>query len=59
MESAFGSEVAIIIVGVILAVIGSVVFYGTDEFVARIEHTPIISNLDRNKLIAGVDGCES
>ena len=59
-ESAFRSEVASLVVGVIF-VVGSVfgVFYGTDEFVATTEHINTLSNLARNKLIADEDGCES
>ena len=58
-ESAFRSEVASLVVGVILVGLTSVVFYGTDEVLATTEHISTLSNLARNKLIAGVDGCES
>ena len=59
MESAFRTEVAIIVVGISVVALTSVVFYGTDKFVATTEHIPTISYLVRNKLIAYVDGRES
>ena len=59
MESAFRSEVASLIVGEIVVALTSVVFYGTDEIDAHMEHIITRSNLVRNKLIADEDGCES
>ena len=59
MECAFRSEVASLVVGVIVVALTSVVFYGTDEIDAHMEHIITRSNLVRNKLIADEDGCES
>ena len=59
MESAFRTEVAIIVVGISVVALTSIVFYGTDEIDAHMEHITTISNPVRNKLIADEDGCES
>ena len=59
MESAFRTEVTILVVGISVVALTSVVFYGTDEIDAHMEHIITRSNLVRNKLIADEDGCES